>query len=92
MSEDRDNSNLRQFKSRAKQPKILCGSMTASCTMSPSRAHNIYDSGFGGISDQIDDTRYNYMGTSPSLSRYITHPSLVGRACMHNSFHERHGY
>lgn len=91
---DRDDANLRQFKSRSQQPKILsAGPATLPSTTNPAAPVNVFivfDSDFGSHSDQIDSTRFKYMGTSPSVSSYESMCSRrAGQACMYDSFSGR---
>ncbi len=71
---DRDDANLRQFKSRAQQPKLLAsGPANAPSQVGPGSSVNlfvVFDSDFGSTSDQIERNRFLYQGTSPSVSPY----------------------
>lgn len=71
MSQDdsRSEANLRQFKSRSQQPKLLAGGQTAA-TPTPANVFIVFDQGFGSATDQIDDMRFNHVGTNPQLSQY----------------------
>lgn len=90
--ESRNNANIRHFVSRSKQPKILAGGPGAATAAkygtAPVNVFIVFDQGFGGISNEIDDTRFKYLGTTPQISRY---ESMCGRAlgqsCMRNSFY-----
>ncbi len=64
---DRDDSNLRQFNSRSKQPKLLSG---GPANQSPVNVYIIYDQGFGGISDQVEGVKFKYMGVSQGQTQY----------------------
>ena len=63
----RDDMNLRHFHSRSQQPKVI-----SSCRSEPVPAniYLVFDQGFGGSTDQIDDTRFKYLGTNPQVSRF----------------------
>ena len=66
---DRDDSNLKHFQSRSQQPAF---SKNNASNASPGNI-NIYlqfDSGFGKDVAEIDDTSFNYTGTSPTWSSY----------------------
>lgn len=86
---DRDDSNLRHFVSRAKQPKVLAaGDKVSQGTPTPPvQVFVVLDQGFGSTSDQIDDTRFRYQGTAAPISQYET---MCGRrthqGCMMESF------
>lgn len=85
---DRDDSHLRQFVSRAKQPKVLAaGSFAESAhpATAPVQVYVIFDQGFGSTTDQIDDTRFRYMGTSAPISKYET---MCGRRTQHGCMSE----
>lgn len=91
---DRDDANLKQFKSRSQQPKLLsAGPGTPQSTTNPAAPVNIYlvfDSNWGSVTDQVDATRFRYMGTSPSFTPYETMCSRrAGQACMYDSFAPR---
>jgi hypothetical protein len=89
--ESRNDANLRQFRSRAQQPKVLrAGPATPAATTNPAPPVNIYivhDMNWGSVSDQLDATRFKYTGTSPSITPY---ESMCSRrqvqTCMNNSF------
>jgi len=75
MSSDdsRNDANLRQFASRAKQPKVLASNpkvQSGVVSTAPVQVFVVFDQGFGSISDQIDDTRFSYTGTSSQISQY----------------------
>lgn len=71
---DRDDANLKQFRSRAQQPKVALPAKKSSVANPAPTAVNIYvvhnESGFGTTADQIDGTRFRYLGTSPQYSAY----------------------
>lgn len=72
---DRDDANLKQFRSRAQQPKtaVVAKKSSVAAPSGPTTL-NVYvvhnESGFGTISDQVDGTRFRYTGTSPQYSAY----------------------
>jgi hypothetical protein len=73
MSDERDIDNLRHFASRSQQPKVLVSSKRMSIGNTPPapvQISIIYDNGWGGVTDQIDGTRFKYTGTSPGVSKY----------------------
>lgn len=87
MNYDRDDAGLRQFASRARQPKVIAGAPTAAQVgthnPSPVNVFIVYDSGFGNSLNQIDDNRFRHMGLSPVISsrsesnaRRIQHDSV----------------
>lgn len=86
---DRDDSNLKHFVSRAKQPKALAAGEKASQGMAttPVQVFVVLDQGFGSSSDQISDMRFRYQGTAAPMSQYET---MCGRrthqGCMKESF------
>jgi hypothetical protein len=85
---DRDEKHLRQFVSRAKQPRILAAGQRAesgSPSAPPVQVYIVFDQGFGSYSDQIDDTRFRYMGTSAQVSKYET---MCGRRTVHGCLAE----
>ena len=72
-NDSRDDANLRQFTARARQPKVLASSpkiQSGSITPTPVQVFVVFDQGFGSVSDQIDDNRFKYMGTSSQISQY----------------------
>lgn len=75
MSSDdsRNDANLRQFSARARQPKVLASNpkiQSGAVAPTPVQVFLVFDQGFGSISDQIDDSRFNYTGTSSQISQY----------------------
>jgi len=91
MSDDRDSANIRHFASRSKQPKLLAGgpavSVASTQGVTPVNVFVVFDQGFGSVSDQIDDTRFKYMGTNAQVSRYETmHGKKLGYETMRDSF------
>lgn len=71
--EGRDDAALAHTRSRAAQPKLLVAAPIASSLAHGPPSTNIYlqfDQGFGSVSDQIEGTRFNYIGTSPQISMY----------------------
>lgn len=86
---DRDDSNLRHFVARAKQPKVLAAGEKVSQGMpaAPVQVFVVLDQGFGSTADQIDDLRFRYQGTAAPMSQYET---MCGRrttqGCMKESF------
>lgn len=85
---DRDDAHLKQFVSRAKQPRVLAAGARAesgSSAPSPVQVYVVFDQGFGSASDQVDDTRFRYMGTSAPVSKYET---MCGRRTQHSCMNE----
>jgi len=83
---DRDDAALKQFNSRSKQPKVLVPH-GASTTPAPTQIFIQFDQGFGSVSDQIDDSRFRYMGSAAPLSQYSTMCSKRTRqGCMGEAF------
>jgi hypothetical protein len=81
---DRDDATLRHFASRAKQPRVLAAGSRAesgSPSAPPVQVYVIFDQGFGSTADQVDDTRFRYMGTSAPVSKYET---MCGRRTQHD--------
>lgn len=86
---DRDDANLRQFKSRSQQPKITAvgPANRPSSIAPPVSVYIVFDQGFGSVADQIDDTRFKYVGTTPGLTRYESMCSRRAKQnCMRSSF------
>lgn len=87
---DRDDANLRQFKSRAQQPKNLRAGPSAPgggvgqsiAPHAPVNVYVVYDSDFGGVTDRYDATRFKYTGTSPKVTTY---EYMHGRRVQHES-------
>jgi hypothetical protein len=75
---DRDDKNLRHFVARAQQPKKLAAGNHGPTP--PVQVNIVLDQGFGSVSDQIDDTRFRYMGTGAPISKY---ESMCGRRTQH---------
>ncbi len=74
---DRDDAVIGHYKSRCHQPKVLseaprCVGYTKIAKLT---AHDI---AFGGLSNQIDDNRFNYMGVSTCQSPSYTKKTLFG--------------
>ena len=69
---DRDDANLRHFKSRSQQPKLLCDPKKSTCgsNISPVTMSYVFDSGFGGAMDQSSSVKFRHIGTSPNFSSY----------------------
>jgi len=84
---DRDDSNLKHYQSRSRQPKLLASPSTANHALnrSPVNVFLVFDQSFGSISDQVDDTRFKYMGTSPA-TRYEGLGNRVNHGAMRDSF------
>ena len=76
---DRDDAQLRQFKARAQQPKLMQPKTGATA---PVNVFVVYDSDFGRVSDQYDSTRFKYTGTSPGLTKF---ESMRSRRDQHTS-------
>jgi hypothetical protein len=68
---DRDDKHLKQFKARAAQPKVLAATDSIP-SGSSTNVFIVFDQGFGSVSDEIDDTRFRYMGSAAPLSQYET--------------------
>ena len=85
MSHDRDDTNLAQFKSRAKQPKIIAAPGIP-LDPTPINIFLVHDSPFGGCLDQIDDTRFKYMGAPNTLASICGNKRKIDHACMGSSF------
>lgn len=85
-NDSRDDANIKHFAARAKQPKVLAGGPAAASAAvqgtTPVNVFIVFDQGFGGISDQMDATRFKYTGTSPQLSQY---EMMNGRRIIQNS-------
>lgn len=83
---DRDDANMKHFASRAQRPKVLAGGPAAAVAanegVSPVNVFIVFDQGFGHATDQIDDTRFRYVGTSPQVSQY---EGMCGRRNCHES-------
>jgi hypothetical protein len=67
---DRDDANLRQYKSRSQQPRLLAtGPASAGSCSTPGMTMNVnFETPWGG--DQVDMTRFRFIGTSPSITPY----------------------
>ncbi len=63
----RDEKNLKHFQARSQQPKLLAGNPDM-YNQTPVNVFIVFDQGFGGVGNQIDDTRFNYMGVAPKFS------------------------
>ncbi len=70
---DRDDANIKHFKSRSQQPKLLTGGghIDADQAASPT-VHIMFacDSEFGHMSDEIESLRFRYMGVPPDITTY----------------------
>lgn len=86
VDESRNNKNIRHFTSRAKQPKVVAEGYVAKVASVHGIApvNVVFDQDFGSVSDQIDDTRFKYIGTSPQNSQYMCNRRM-GQYCMKNS-------
>lgn len=76
---DRDDANLKQFKSRSAQPKMSCNG--AARPTSQFNVVVVYDNPFGDFGDRNDNLRFKYMGTSPMASQY---EAMHHKRTMHN--------
>lgn len=86
MSHDRDNTNIKHFKSRAQQPKILAESIPGIPISLTSQSSCIsFDSDWNATSDQLDATRFRYIGTTIA-------PSMYGNSCARRMCHESMKY
>lgn len=85
---DRDDASLKHFAARAKQPRVLAAVErvdSGRTAAAPVQVFVIFDQGFGSTSDQVDDTRFRYMGTSAPVSKYET---MCGRRTQHGCMAE----
>ena len=82
--DSRDDANLRQFYSRSQQPKVIAAGAKVArgdITPVPVQVFIAFDQGFGRDMDQIDDTRFRYVG-SDRISYNSGGSKRVGQACM----------
>ena len=87
MSQDRDDNVMRHFASRTQQSKLTPAASAAGDGLTPVNVYLVFDQGFGGISDQVDATRFKYTGTSPGVTQYERISGRrVGHGCMQTSF------
>lgn len=96
---DRDDANLRHFRARAQEPKVVMGKQPmAKSKPGPYTPDGInvnvfvFDSGLGSTSDQMDATRFNYVGTSPAVSTYQAHQSKLSNQRSRNHECMRTGF
>lgn len=86
---DRDDANLKHFRSRSQQPKVLAEGPAAQQAAQPVdiTLNLVFDSGFGGHSHEMDDLRFRHMGTSPAWSMYGSSCARRnGQNCMRSGF------
>ncbi len=81
MSSDRDDTNLKHFRSRAKQTQTTVNDVPVD-KPSPVNVTLVFDSGFGSVSDEIESTKFQYMGVSPTMSQYNI--SCARRQCQNS--------
>lgn len=71
---DRDDTSIRHFAARTKRPKVVANGPVAEVAerhgIVPVNIFIMHDQGFGTVSDQVDDTRFRYIGTSPTVTKY----------------------
>jgi hypothetical protein len=72
---DHDDANLKQFRSRAQQyqnavPGAARAQTGASSTAAPVNVFVVFDSSLGGVSSEVDATRFRYTGTSQDQTTY----------------------
>jgi hypothetical protein len=83
---DRDDKNIAHFRARSHQPKALAGIPLAD--INPINEYIVFDTGFGTMSDDIDDLRFKYVGVSPTIT---ANEKICGRRmrqnCMNSGFH-----
>ncbi len=76
MTDRRDDANIRHFRSRSQQPKILTGggSMDLPDTVpSPVNVTVVFDSDFSSVSDDMESLKFRYIGV-PQYSQYSLGP------------------
>jgi len=88
---DRDDAALRNFKSRAGQPKFIAELPKSQQRTPDATTINVnlsFDSGFGNSMTDLDNSmRYRYMGTSPAYTAYNNSNSRRnGVNCMRSGF------
>jgi len=84
---DRDDSNIRHFASRAKQPRSQFVYKQQKNNPITVDVNVHYDSNWGNNSSEIDDMRFRRMGTSPAWSMYqSTCSRRSGQDCMRSTF------
>ena len=93
---DRDDAALRNFSSRARQPKFIAelpkkpaqrsyGTYTPDATTI--NVNVAFDSGFGNNMSDNDTMRYRYLGTSPAYSAFNnSNARRNGTNCMRAGF------
>jgi hypothetical protein len=62
---DRDSANIRHFKSRSQQPKILTGGGSVNlpdAVPSPVNVAIVFDSDFSSVTDDMESTKFRYIG------------------------------
>lgn len=90
--EFRNDINLRHFRSRSQQPRLAVNKSVAQKMESRGRApvdnSVVYDQGFGGVSHEIDDSRFIYVGTYPRYNKYeMMQGRSRGQNLMRDSFY-----
>lgn len=72
----RDDINIRHFKSRSQQPKVLAAAPVAESSLKTPNLNVfvVYDHSWDNDITQMDDMRFRYMGTSP-------HCRKINRTC-----------
>lgn len=69
---DRDEVVIKHFASRSKQPKVLAAGPVAAAAergVSAINVYLVYDQNLNNALNQIDDTRFRHIGTSPVMCR-----------------------
>jgi hypothetical protein len=78
----RDDANLRHFGSRSQQPKLLGAQASAQPSAPVLNVYIAYDQPFSNFTDEMEATRFRYVGTSPQVS---TFNSCGQRRLLHQS-------
>ena len=92
-SDERSDRNVAHAMTRAKQPKLLVPGASiggnSAVTLSPSKIYLVFDQPMGTVADQISDSRFRYMGTSPTMSPY---ERMCGRRTLTDCYSEGENY
>ena len=84
MEDSRDSANIRHFISRSQQPKVLSSQPKNKITPTPANIYLVFDQGFA---NQVDDTSFRYIGTSPQINQYESMTTRRrGQELMRDSF------
>lgn len=89
MSQDdaRNEGNLRHFVSRSRQPKLLAGGSIAKTGLPPVTSNYIaYEQSFGSVTDQLDGTKFKYIGTTPGNVERLRGDRHMKQEFMRQSF------